>query len=97
MIHELTIFNIELPATIVPLNTLEIKNKCEWLRADRYSRQYHTGVYSHCEYSGGKLIIQAPFGGLLAADANGRIPYLLKVRELDVIHTEYQMPTTSMP
>lgn len=66
MIHALTIFTVYLPAPIIPSNLLEVKQKCEWLLVDRYNRQFHTGVYSHCIYSAGKIVVTAPYGGLLA-------------------------------
>jgi hypothetical protein len=54
-------------------------------------------VYSACSYLAGKIIVTAPFGGLLAFSGVTPYAYLLKVRELDVINTRYFMPTTSKP
>lgn len=97
MTHALTIFSVTLPATILPTNLVEVKHKCEWLLVDRYNRQFHTGVYSHCVYSAGKIVVMAPYGGLLANRAGGPYPYLLRIREMDVINTVYVMPLTAKP
>lgn len=69
MIHALTIFTVYLPPTIVPSNALEVKQRCEWLLVDKYNRQFYTGVYSHCTYSAGSIIVMGPYGGLLAGPA----------------------------
>lgn len=80
LIHEQTIVFITLPTTIVPSNLIEPKHKCEWLLVNRYNRQFHTGVYSHCVYSVGKIYVNAPYGGLLAMNGAASYSYLLRVR-----------------
>jgi hypothetical protein len=70
---------------------------CEWLTIDLYNRRYRTGIFSKCTYSNPDIVVQAPYGSLPYQDANGdRIQYQLKIRELDIINTQFFMPTTSV-
>jgi hypothetical protein len=63
-----------------------------------YNRQFYTGVYSHCNYVNGVLNIYGPFANIPSLSSSGApIAYLLKIREFDVIHTIYTMPTNAKP
>lgn len=80
LVTAVTIITLTLPATIIPSNLVEIKQRCEWLLVDKYNRQFYTGVYSYCEYSGGNIVIKAPYGGLLFMNGADTYKYLLRIR-----------------
>lgn len=70
---------------------------CEWLIAGQYNRQYDTGVHSQCAYAAGVLNVLAPFGGLEAYRAGVAVKYLLRIREKNVVGSNYVMPTVAEP